>query len=194
MDHPCGILVRTHMYLAGLSLNNASVGSWRPKTSNCAIFAFVCGPHNGDSTTSASACPAKRRAKPNLDPSCDRRAIHRLGCLGNAPACVCTLFRPFRLSCVAFAMLAVTPPETPDSREISTTAPAATVDDGPSILEVYNGSGGGQAVSTWIDRHRHKEGKVKDLLSSDDSEGRFLDAVKVGASIKRSQVGVGSCL
>eukprot|EP00752_Nemacystus_decipiens_P001624 g1581.t1 len=103
-------------------------------------------------------------------------------------------FWPFRLSCIVFAMMAEAQLKAGSSRESNTASvppPAAAASVGVeewTIASVYDGSTGYFSVRKWLEKHRRKEGKLKDLCLSDDSEGRFLTAIKVGAPIARKQV------
>lgn len=86
------------------------------------------------------------------------------------------LARPFRLSCVAFAM-------TNDAQ----TCASFDCKDEDTIASVYNGSAVKSSVSEWIHQHRNEE-STRDLYYSDESEGCFLTAIKAGAQISRTQV------
>ena len=91
-------------------------------------------------------------------------------------ASACVYCRPFRLSCIAFVMMFNT---------------SSLSREGPTIASVYHGSNGNASVRKWIEKNRNdKEGNTEELLSSDDSERRFLAAIRAGAQITRRQVGL----
>lgn len=81
------------------------------------------------------------------------------------PACISP--RPFRLSCIAYAMTR--------TKEETT------------IQSLYK-STGEPSISRWIESQRYGEDKIKDLYFSDDSEKRFQDALRAGAQIPRTKV------
>lgn len=56
-----------------------------------------------------------------------------------------------------------------------------------TIASVYDGTAGKYSVGQWINEHRNEE-RMRDLYSSDESEGCFLAAIKAGAPISRTHV------
>ena len=84
--------------------------------------------------------------------------------------------RPFRLSCVALAMM----------NDVQTFSSLDCAEE-DTIASVYNGSAGKYSVSQWIHEHRNMK-SMRDLYSSDEPEACFLVAIKAGAQIPRTHV------
>ncbi|CAM9903199.1 unnamed protein product [Ectocarpus fasciculatus] len=97
-------------------------------------------------------------------------------------------FWPFRLSCIAFAMMNDAPEDKPRKQNYA---------DNATIAEVYGSPAGDPTTSvcTWINNYRGK-GTPKELFQSDDTEGRFQIAMEVAmkAGARITKHTVGNCL